>query len=154
LRVFDSFTRAIASIVRPRRLDDSGRVSWEAIAIASMAHAIDVLTRASASLALVLASVVRVMGRQRRSALGMNGWVADGLTRNACTDGVLLSFETEALRAAGSPAWKTRKEPREAALFVSYSLLSEYQVQRQNRPNMIAFPGAEVVWNEASLLWF
>ena len=41
--------------------------------------------------------------------LGMNGWVADGLARNACTDGVLLSLETEALREAGSPALEDEK---------------------------------------------
>jgi hypothetical protein len=40
-----------------------------------------------------------------------------------------------------------------AAFFLSYSLLSEYQIQLEITPNIFGLVGVEVVWNEASLLW-
>jgi hypothetical protein len=48
---------------------------------------------------------------------------------------------------------ETEKAALVAAFFLSYSLLSEYQIQLEITPNIFGLVGVEVVWNEASLLW-
>jgi hypothetical protein len=47
-------------------------------------------------------------------------------------------------KADGHAIPQEKSRLKEAA-FLSYSLLSEYQVQRQNRPNIIGLAGVEVV---------
>jgi hypothetical protein len=47
----------------------------------------------------------------------------------------------------------TEKAALGAAFFTSYPLLSEYQVQPKNTPNIFAGIRAEVVWNVGPLLW-
>jgi hypothetical protein len=48
---------------------------------------------------------------------------------------------------------ENRKAARVSGLFAFISLLSGYQVQPKNRPNIFEGIVVEVVWNEGALLW-
>jgi hypothetical protein len=56
-------------------------------------------------------------------------------------------------RHGPSPLSETGKGRPKAAFFFFYSISSEYQIERINRPNIIEGIRVEAVWNEGSLLW-
>jgi hypothetical protein len=49
---------------------------------------------------------------------------------------------------------ENRKACRDGqAFFFSYSISSEYQMERVNRPKLFEGIRVEVIWNEGALLW-
>jgi hypothetical protein len=51
--------------------------------------------------------------------------------------------------------WRAKEKAAPGSgLFFSYPLLSEYQVERENMPNIFGIFGVEVACFHGSLLWF